>query len=71
MINLANVDFMDSSCLGAMIIGVRKIGSRGALVLCHAKEGVQKTFQLTRMDKVFPILPSVDEGIAVLSSSQP
>ncbi|MGI5939480.1 MAG: STAS domain-containing protein [Thermoleophilia bacterium] len=67
VINLEVVDFIDSSGLGAIISSLRKIGSGGDLVICGVKETVMSLFRLTRMNRVFDILPSEQEALGSLS----
>ena len=61
VINLSEVDFIDSSGLGAMVLILRKIGTDGRIKLCKLKEGVRCIFELTRLDEVFEIHKS-EEG---------
>jgi anti-sigma B factor antagonist len=61
VINLSEVDFIDSSGLGAMVLILRKIGTDGRIKLCKLKESVRSIFELTRLDEVFEIHKS-EEG---------
>ena len=61
VINLSEVDFIDSSGLGAMVLILRKIGTDGRIKLCKLNESVRSIFELTRLDKVFEIHKS-EEG---------
>jgi anti-sigma B factor antagonist len=67
VLNLSKVDFMDSSGLGAVISGLKKIGDDGNIVICGVKETVMSLFRLTRMDRVFDIFPSEEEALKTLS----
>lgn len=67
VLNLSQVDFIDSSGLGAIISGLKKIGNDGDLVICMVKETVMSLFRLTRMDRVFDIFPSEEAALAALS----
>ena len=64
VLDLGGLEFLDSSGLGAMVSILKALGPRGAVAVCNAKGGVLSLFQLTRMDKVFPILASREEAIA-------
>lgn len=64
VLDLAGLEFLDSSGLGAMVSILKALGQRGVVVVCGARGGVLSLFQLTRMDKVFPILPGCEEAIA-------
>jgi anti-anti-sigma factor len=58
LIDLANVSFMDSSGLGAMVVTLQRVRSKGAkLYLCSLNDQIKIILELTKMDKVFDILP--------------
>jgi len=67
VLNLADVDFIDSSGLGAIVSSLKRIGTEGDLVICTVRETVMSLFRLTRMNRVFDIYPSETEAIATLS----
>lgn len=55
VVDLAGVDFLDSSGLGALVSILKALGTQGSMAVCGAKGGVLSLFKLTRMDKVFAI----------------
>jgi anti-anti-sigma factor len=56
LIDLAEVNFMDSSGLGALVAALKMIKIAGGnLYLCSIAEPVKMIFALTRMDRVFEI----------------
>ncbi len=55
VLNLAQVNFMDSSGLGAVIGTMKLLAPDHRLELAGLTQAVQKVFRLTRMDKVFVI----------------
>jgi len=66
VVDLSQVDFMDSHGLVALVKGLkaaRKSGCR--MVLCNLQAAVRLVFELTQMDSVFEIFESYD---AVLSN---
>lgn len=63
VLDLQNVDFMDSSGLGALVSVLKALGGAGALVVCNVRGGVLSLFKLTRMDKVFAIAESREEAV--------
>lgn len=67
VLNLAEVDFIDSSGLGAIVSSLKKIGADGDLVICCVKETVMSLFRLTRMNRVFDIFPSEEEATQTLT----
>jgi anti-sigma B factor antagonist len=67
VLDLARVEFIDSSGLGA-ILGVLKRMPKGSeLLICGPTDAVASMFKLTRMDRVFTICKTVDEAVAALS----
>lgn len=66
VIDLKPVEFIDSSGLGVLVGMLKKLGTRGRLVICNLQPNVANTFKLSRMDRVFTIRPSVDDAFASL-----
>ncbi len=65
VLNLANVDFVDSSGLGLLVSIFRRVQERGAsLVLCCLCAQVQTIFELTRLHRVFDIYETEEEALA-------
>ncbi len=64
VIDLSQLEFIDSSGLGAMVSVLKKAGILGKVKLCGVKDGVKSILELTRLDKVFPIYHSVKEAVA-------
>jgi anti-sigma B factor antagonist len=67
VLDMSEVDFIDSSGLVAIVSILRRIGPNGDLVICGMKETVLNLFRLTRMNRVFRIFPSAKEAVDVLS----
>lgn len=64
VVDLARVGFMDSSGLGALVSGLKRIKERdGTIRLACAGEQVLKVFRITGLDKVFPIFDTVDDAL--------
>lgn len=55
LLNLHNIEFIDSSSLGAIVSLLKAMNGRGILALCELNDSVRNMFKLTRMDKVFTI----------------
>ena len=65
VVNLADVDFMDSSGLAALVQGMKKCRDRGGdLHLCNLQQPVRMILELTRLDKALEIFSSEDDAIA-------
>lgn len=62
-IDLSRVGFMDSSGLGALMSGLTRIKERsGSIRLVAPNEQILRVFQITGLDKVFPIFESVEDA---------
>jgi anti-sigma B factor antagonist len=67
VLNLAQVEFIDSSGLGAIVTSLKVLGRRGDLVIANVASDVMIMFSLTRMDKVFRIFSSTEDAVAALA----
>ncbi|MEO5989265.1 MAG: STAS domain-containing protein [Candidatus Eisenbacteria bacterium] len=71
VLDLAEVNFLDSTGLGAIVSSLKRLEGNGTIVLCNAGEMVMDVFRLTRMDRVFPIVGSSAEAVATASAKEP
>ncbi|MBY5972407.1 STAS domain-containing protein [Pseudooceanicola marinus] len=55
ILDLTQVDFIDSSGLGAIVASMKQLQPGQKLELASLNTNVDKVFRLTRMDTVFPI----------------
>lgn len=55
VVDMTQVDFIDSSGLGAVVAALKQIGDGTSLELACLSQTVAKVFRLTRMDSVFTI----------------
>lgn len=62
VVDFTGVTFMDSSALGATVSALKKIGSKGSLTLVGVSGLVDDLFKLTRMDKVFNMVPTMEDA---------
>lgn len=61
VVDLAQVDFMDSSGLVALVTALKAARSSGCrLVLCNLQTPVKLIFELTQLDSAFEIFESYD-----------
>jgi anti-sigma B factor antagonist len=60
ILDLGQVDFVDSSGLGAIVAAMKQIGPDRRLDLAALRPEVDKVFRLTRMDSVFVIHDRVE-----------
>ena len=59
VLNLADVTFIDSSGLGAVVAAMKLLNGAHQLELAGLTPVVEKVFRLTRMDSVFTIHPDI------------
>ena len=67
VLNISDVEFVDSSGLGAMVSVLKLLGADGRLVVCATREPVMRMFKLTRMNKVFNMYEGERQAIDALS----
>lgn len=65
VLNLTDVEFMDSSGLGALIAAMRSLEGRGEIVLCGCRAPVVSLLRLTSLDRVFRLVDTEDEARSV------
>ena len=63
VLNLAEVEFLDSSGLGAVVGAMKQLGSDRRMDLAGLTPSVDKVFRMTRMDTVFRIFPDVKSAV--------
>ena len=69
VLDLSDIDFVDSSGLGAIISTMIALRPQGQLMVCNAKDNVLSLFRLTRMDRVIPMKNDVNEALQAMSSA--
>ena len=67
VIDLQKVEFMDSSGLGVLVGGLKRVKShQGSIALVCTQENILKIFRITGLVKVFPIFSTEEEAVASL-----
>ena len=69
VMDMATLEFIDSSGLGALIAGLKALGGRGEIVLCGITPRLLSLLQLTPVDKLFHICDHVEEVVSRLATS--
>ena len=69
VMDMAALEFIDSSGLGALIAGLKALGGRGEIVLCSITPRLLSLLKLTHVDKLFHIFDSVEEAVGGLATS--
>jgi anti-sigma B factor antagonist len=68
VIDMSAVTFIDSTALGVLIGGVRRVhGTGGAMALVVASRPVERVLTITGLDRVFTIHATREEAIKALS----
>ncbi len=69
VVDLSGATFIDSTTLGVLVGGVKRLRpSGGALALVCTDQNITKIFEITGLDRVFPIHATRDEAIGALNS---
>ena len=70
VVDLSKATFIDSTTLGVLVGGVKRLRpAGGSLAIVCADQNICKIFEITGLDRVFPIHGSREEALAALSSS--
>jgi len=71
LVDFADVTFMDSSGLGALVLSLKNVRAAGGkLYICSINEQIKMLFELTSMDRVFEIFPTREDFENALASTQ-
>ena len=68
VLDLSEVQFIDSSGLGAIVAAMKQMGQSRKLALAGLTPTVEKVLRLTRMDSVFPVFATLDGAISELKT---
>jgi len=64
IVNLEAVDFMDSSGLGVLVGGLKRVKPHdGGIAIVCTKDKILKIFKITGLTKVFSIYSSTEEAL--------
>lgn len=67
VIGMASVEYIDSCGLGALVGGLKRISeNNGKIVIVCDRPQVRKVFEITGLEKVFPLFMTEDEAVAAL-----
>ncbi|NER02627.1 MAG: STAS domain-containing protein [Okeania sp. SIO3C4] len=62
IIDMANVEFIDSSGLSALVIGLKTAREHGySLAICNLNPTIRLVFEITQLDRVFQIFNTIDD----------
>ncbi|MBW3592176.1 MAG: STAS domain-containing protein [Actinobacteria bacterium] len=70
VVDLSNTTFIDSTTLGVLVGGVKRLRPNGGqLTLVCSDRNITKIFEITGLDKVFPIYASRAEAVENIGAS--
>lgn len=64
VLDLTRTTFMDSTALGVLVGVTRSLGAGGTLAIVCASPTLARIFELSGMDGVFAIYPTLDDALA-------
>jgi len=65
VVDLADVEYMDSSGLATLVEAMRNAGGEKKLVICNMNRQVSAIFEIARLDSFFSIVDSREEAISL------
>jgi anti-sigma B factor antagonist len=69
VVDLSSATFIDSTTLGVLVGGVKRLRpAGGSLALVCTDQNITKIFEITGLDRVFPIHASRDEALAAVTT---
>ncbi|MCB0960738.1 MAG: STAS domain-containing protein [Acidimicrobiales bacterium] len=65
VVSLEAVDFIDSTGLGVLISGLKRVRTHdGAFAVVCSEPRILKVFEITGLDTVFNVAPTLDDALA-------
>ena len=64
VVDLGQVEFVDSSGLGALVSALKNIRQERPIALCGLQKPVANLMKLTRMDRMFTIYDNAEAAVA-------
>ena len=70
VVDLSQATFIDSTTLGVLVGGVKRLRpAGGSLALVCTDQNITKIFEITGLDRVFPIHGSREEALSALATA--
>jgi len=69
VVNMADVEYIDSSGLGTLVGGLKRASERGGkiAIVCNSLQ-IRKVFEITGLERVFPIFKNEADAIRELTA---
>jgi anti-sigma B factor antagonist len=65
VVDMRAVEFLDSTGLGVLVEGLKRVKSKdGSLSIVATQDKILKIFDITGLNRAFPIFASVEEALA-------
>ena len=65
VVNLAEVDFIDSSALSALVVGLKRFENFGGeMVLCCAQPRILKVLEIAGLGRIMRVFDTLDDALA-------
>src|SRR5213596_2046089 len=72
IVDFTQTTFIDSTTLGVLVGGVKRLRPAGGrLSIVSSDRNITKIFEITGLDRVFPIYSTRDEALEQLDSGEP
>jgi anti-sigma B factor antagonist len=69
VVDLSDATFIDSTTLGVLVGGVKRLRpAGGSLALVCTDQNITKIFEITGLDRVFPIHASRDDALSAVGN---
>jgi anti-sigma B factor antagonist len=67
IVDLTDTTFVDSTTLGVLLGGLKRLRANdGRIILVCSDRNIRKIFEITLLDRVFPIVETRDEALRML-----
>lgn len=66
ILDASELEFLDSTGLGAIVSLLKRMGPSGALAIVGAQPAVKRLLQITQLDRVFRMFDTVQDAEAAL-----
>ena len=71
IVDLTQTTYLDSAALGVLIGAIKRLRARGGvLAIVNVDDGIATTFEVTALDQVFAIRPTLDAALEALASAE-
>ncbi|HEY2428824.1 MAG TPA: STAS domain-containing protein [Acidimicrobiales bacterium] len=72
VLDMSQLDFIDSTGLGVLVGTLRRVrGGGGDVRIGGARPGIERVFSVTGLDRVFHLFPTVDEAVTIPLGEEP